>query len=469
MARRAKSPLHQSKIDRIVSRVRVADEPDDAPVRRRGRRRPELVAEGEIPPLPPPLPPPAPEPPPEDDREVVGPERGEVYEQVWAIQERLGSDAQHAVVRVQRRDKEGQFRTLRSMPLLNFSEDALIDRYGGGTYNLRFYRGAEYLGSTTIHVDESQRAKPDPNDPALQVGAAAVAAGASPAAAADPRMAFVEGQTMGLKMLVESQSTLVNGLLGALVSRAGNAAPAADPLDVGLKIASAITSAQQGHGGPSARELVSDMAETFREGLKFGQLVNAPEQDSFKGVLDAFASPVAKAIEAQVDIERRKVLGPGAAPSPAPSPVVTGTVPNGGPAPAPNNPSSVPPVPGASGPPASPMFGDFARAPWLVHLRAFLPEALHWARNGWDAESYVVSLVARIPDHILDEMAGGIQALGEDYVPVVLAALGPPFQPFRTWASAVLVALKEELEPEPEEEIEPGEPGDGGDGAALAG
>lgn len=338
--------------------------------------------------------------------EVISGEEAETYEKYGRIRQKLGGN-EAGRVKIRCWQKDGSLATLPSLPFEGFDEDVLARHYGGGRYVLTFYKGEEYLGSDIVTLDARVKAGEIDADPAAAI-APRSGNGLSPEAA------MMIGQMKGFEALIASQGVMMQGLLTALAGKRGG--EDRDPLDVGLKIAEIIKGAGASHEGPSVREMVGDMAETFREGIKFGQLAHAPVEKGLGDVIEQLIPPVTKALESAANQGRVFPKRPRpAAPVPAGTPQETPTV-------------------------------DLSKAPWLVHLSPFINEIASWAKNGWDADAYIGSMVARLPDNVLDEIE--VAARDPQFIEKALDSLPAPFQAYRAWLTRALTSLKEQVQPE---------------------
>lgn len=349
--------------------------------------------------------------------EMISGEEAEVYDKYNKIRQKLGG-TEAGKVKIKRWRKDGTLATLVSLPFEGFDEDVLAQHYGGGKYVLTFYKGDEYLGSDIVTLDDS-----------LKPGLPEAVPSVVPHGGMSPESAMMLGQMKGFEALIQAQGVMMQGLLTALAGKKGEEK---DPLDVGLKIAEIIKGAGRGgDGAPSVKEMIGDMAETFREGIKFGQLAHAPVEKGFGDVIEALVPPVTKALEAAAS------QGRVAAPAPAPRAVRPPAQPE------------APPV-------------DLSKAPWLVHLRPFINEIATWAKQGWDPEAYVISMLARLPDNVLDEIEAASHSV--TFIEDALASLPAPFQAYRAWLTKALEAIKVQVAPEGPALVEEDEDEDGGGG-----
>jgi hypothetical protein len=350
--------------------------------------------------------------------EVISGEEAEVYDKYNRIRQKLGG-TEAGKVKIKRWLKDGTLATLPSLPFEGFDEDVLAQHYGGGKYVLTFYKGDEYLGSDIVTLDPS--IKPGGLGDAETPAIARTGLG--------PEAAMMMGQMEGFKALIQSQGVMMEGLLKALATgRTADAANGKDPLDVGLRIAEIIN--RRGAGdGPSVKELVGDMAETFREGIKFGQLAHTPAEKGLGDVIEPLIPAVGRALEAAASQGKVLPMQPRASRA-APQPEAT---------------------------------VDLSKAPWLAHLNPFINEIATWARAGWNPEAYVTSMVARLPDHVLDEIfeAGKSPTFIDD----ALASMPVPFMAYKAWLTKALTSLREQVQPEetggPGEEEDDDEDGQG--------
>ncbi len=355
-----------------------------------------------------------------DPDDVVVEDEVEVSEGLANLMEALDEfgDRAEAVMLVRWNAEKKKKQYVATVPVAQFSFDMVRDLYGGGDYTatLTDKRG-RMLKAQAFSIDDHFPWK-DPR------GAAPNGTPGTPEMGKlDPSLAIAFGQmtghTKGLEMLVQSQGAMMAALLQAI---AGKKSDERDPLDVGMKIAEIIKGASRGDA-PSIKEMVGDMAETFREGIKFGQLAHAPVEKGFGDVIEALVPPVAKALEAAAS--HRQINPP--ADTPAPKPVLVKEAPT----------------------------VDVSKAPWLAHLRPFIPEITMWAKQGWDPEAYVISLVARLPDAVLDEVE--LASRSATFIEDALGALPTPFQAFRAWLTKALTALAEQVKQEETEREEEGE------------
>ncbi len=332
--------------------------------------------------------------------EVISGEEAEVYDKYDKIRQKLGGN-EAGRVKVKKWQKDGSLAVLPSLPFEGFDEDVLARHYGGGRFVLTFYKGDEYLGSDIVTLDASVKAGLLPSDEPVAVAHGGMS----------PEAAMLMGQMKGFEALIASQGVMMQGLLTALAGKKGEDK---DPLDVGLRIAEIIKGAGGGGGdAPSVKEMIGDMAETFREGIKFGQLAHAPVEKGFGDVIEALVPPVTRAIDAAVSQGR----------------------------------VALPAAPRAARPPAQPeMTVDLTKAPWLAHLRPFINEIATWAQHGWDPEAYVISLLARLPDGVLDEIE--VASRSATFTEDALVSLPAPFQAYRAWLTKALTAIKEQVAPE---------------------
>jgi len=294
---------------------------------------------------------------------------------------------------------------LMTIPVEQFSMDYVREQFGGGDYITTFLdESGAACGGGAFTISKKFVGKT--TTPTLD---------GAPRGTMDPSTAFalaqMNGHTKGLEMLVQSQGAMMQGLLTAIAGKKGEGQ---DPLDVGLRIAEIIKGSSRGDG-PSIREMVGDMAETFREGIKFGQLAHTPAEKGFADVLEPLIPAVGRALEAAAD--QGKIL-----------PAKTA---------APRTPQQ----------PEAPSV-DLSKAPWLAHLRPFINEIATWAKNGWDPGAYITSMVARIPDNVLDEIFEASKS--PTFIEDALASLPVPFQAYKAWLTKALAELREQVQPEPE-------------------
>lgn len=351
-----------------------------------------------------------PEPGPEDD----GEEQVVVSEQtanLMDVLDEMGELAEEAVVL--RWDDEGKRKDyIATFPPDQFGAlfDVVRDTYGGGRYNALFKKAGRIVKNSTFYVDSRFP---------WRVGVTAGAPAPTPAPnGPDPR---VQGEVAGLREVINSQTSLVTQLIGALVGKA--VAPAAvageGSLDTAIKLATLL------RGSDTERLGVKDLAATFREGMELGKEITNPERsDSFADVVAPFVPIVKSTLEDYMENERKKTAGA------AGPPKVDGAA-------------------AALAPPKQPEVAvDLAKAPWLAHLAPFMGEIQTWAQRGWDADRYVGSMVARMPDHIVDEIE--VASRDPQFVENALAALPAPFLMFKGWLTQALEALKEEVKPNEE-------------------
>jgi hypothetical protein len=328
---------------------------------------------------------------------VVSEKMGNIMEVV----ERLGDQAESVMLNEWNPERKKR-EYLMTIPVEQFSLDYVREQFGGGEYIALFLdEKGKTCGGGAFTISKKFVGK---------IGALVapdVPGGRTTDPATAIALAQMSGQAKGLEVLIQSQGVMMQGLLTAL---AGKKEQGQDPLDVGLRIAEIIKGS--GGNGPSVKELVSDMAETFRDGIKFGQLAHAPVEKGLADILDPLIPSVGKALEAAAS--QGKVL-------PA--------------APSPKQPKGEAPA------------VDVSKAPWLVHLRPFINEIAAWAKNGWDAEAYIGSMVARLPDHVLDEIE--VASRSATFIEDALASLPAPFMAYKAWLTKALTALKETVTPDP--------------------
>jgi hypothetical protein len=295
---------------------------------------------------------------------------------------------------------------LMTIPVEQFSMDYVREQFGGGDYITTFLdESGAACGGGAFTISKKF------------VGKTTAAPGleGAPHGAMDPSTAFaiaqMSGHTKGLEMLIASQGVMMEGLLKAM---AGRKSEESDPLDVGLRIAEIIKGSSR-NDGPSVKEMIGDMAETFKEGIKFGQLAHTPAEKGFADVLEPLIPAVGRALESAAN--QGRVLA--------------------SPTPRPNAPSQ----------PEAPSV-DLSKAPWLAHLRPFINEIATWAKNGWNPEAYIVSMAARIPDNVLDEIFEASKS--PTFIEDALASLPVPFQAYKAWLTKALVELREQVKPETE-------------------
>jgi hypothetical protein len=339
--------------------------------------------------------------PSEDPEEfVVSEKMGNIMELI----NRMGDQVESVMLNewnAERKKKE----YLMTIPAEQFSMDYVREQFGGGDYIATCLdeQGAA-CGGGAFSISKKFVGKHDAATPPLEGVRGTM----------DPSMAFaiaqMSGHTKGLELLVQSQGAMMQGLLTAI---AGKKSEENDPLDVGLRIAEIIKGSSRSDG-PSVKEMIGDMADTFKEGIKFGQLAHSPVEKGFGDILEPLIPAVGRALEAAASQGR----------------VLPATTPH-----APRQPETT---------------VDLTKAPWLAHLRPFINEIATWAKNGWDPGAYITSMVARIPENVLDEIFEASKS--PTFIEDALASLPVPFQAYKAWLTKALAALREQVKPDEEGE-----------------
>lgn len=342
----------------------------------------------------------APAPPPplaldddDDDAVVVSPEMGSLMD----FLDRAGEKGESvAIFELNKDTKEQEF--LERVPKEQFSFEFVRDQYGGGHYvALCTDVRNRIVSRATFAISPRWKGK-------VSASAVPVIPGATADPAALIALAQMQGANKGLEAIAASQAQVLGAVLTALTGRGADRREEKDPLDVGLRIAEIIKGASAPAGS------VSEMVETFREGLKLGATVAGPGEKGFWDVVEPLVAPAADVLKTAMATERRPA---GAAP------VAAKPLPPGG----------TPPMPSV----------DLTKAPWLVHLGPFVPEIAAWAQRGFDPEALAVSIAARLPDAACDELEAAAKA--PDFITRTLAALPAPFQGYTVYLTKALQAL----------------------------
>jgi hypothetical protein len=309
---------------------------------------------------------------------------------------------------------------LATIPAEQFSLDYVRDTYGPGDY-IAVYLDGKGLACGGGAFSVSDRGMKKDAGPAP----ASAPAPAPERPALDPTVAAVlgqlSGQTKGLELLVQSQAAMMQGLLSALGATKGSSS--SEALDVGLRIAEIVKGAT---AAPTPRELVADLAESFREGMRLGQVAGGGEK-GFADVIDALVPPVTKVLES--------VAAQPKTPPPAATPAVPAT-------------PTAPAVAPAGGNPMGWWDDLVTRWPPVAALSPFVREALVWAQRGWDAAVFADTLLARLPEPALDQLAELLAAPGAKAA--VLARFPDQLAAYKPWFEQMLDALIEGLTAPPE-------------------
>jgi len=98
----------------------------------------------------------------DQEQELVGadetPASRETFEQIEFLKEKVG-DGEQGRVAIQRRLPDGTLANLPSLPVKTFDIDLVAEKYGGGKYEVRFYKGSLYCGYESFTIDPSIQPK----------------------------------------------------------------------------------------------------------------------------------------------------------------------------------------------------------------------------------------------------------------------------------------------------------------------
>lgn len=342
-----------------------------------------------------------PVPVPPDDQEFV--EVSEGTETVMELLDRLGDKAEAVILNewnAQTRKRE----YLETIPTEQFTLDYVRSGWGAGTFvALLTDERNRIIGSRGFTVGARRK-----------IGEEAPSPDGQPAAkpGLDPQVIVQQAQIETLKAFAQSQGEMMRGLFGMLAGKKDEV-KLPDPIAMIDKLASTMRALTPPAVAPAAAPADPKMwGEMFREGLEVGKLAAAPEESGLGEITRTLIPPVVRALDSAVQRERG-----GAAPLALPAPGAKVEV-------------------------------NFQVAPWLMHLTPFFPEIATWAKQGWDAEAYVGSLVARLPDAVLDEIEQASR--DPNFAVTAVGALPLPFQAHRVWITQALEALKTAVTEPPE-------------------
>ena len=270
----------------------------------------------------------------------------------------------------------------------SFFLDRVKEDHGGGRYQARIYgdKGQgkiEYLRFATFDIDGRFR-------PAV------VPPPTPPSAAVLPSSDLSEIK-QALALLAQAISNMVN-------------TPRHDPLDVGLRIAEAMTKNVQPALVSPPQSNMAEMFSIFKQGLELGQTASGGEGLGYLPVIEKLGGPLVNLLE--------KVAA-------RPNPVIEKTKQNGGAtlsAPKPQTPEQ--------------------------YLQAYLPQILGLAAEQKNPALYAELVLDRTPESQYDFLYG--VATRPDVIPY-LTTLHPGVKEHESWFLEFAKAIKEELEPEAEE------------------
>lgn len=100
-------------------------------------------------------------------------ESDEVYDHIESLKERYG-EGEQGRVQVMRRMPDGTLVSLPSLPALTFDVDVVAQRYGGGRYEFKFYKGKVFLGRDSFTIDPSIKPAPEPPPESVRIAGAEV-------------------------------------------------------------------------------------------------------------------------------------------------------------------------------------------------------------------------------------------------------------------------------------------------------
>jgi hypothetical protein len=316
---------------------------------------------------------------------------------------------------------------LETIPTEQFSLDYVRKHWGPGTYVALLLNERNRAVGTRAFTIGAKRKEGEalPNDAATPVAARP---------GMDPQVIVLNMQIEALKAFAQSQGEMMKGLFTMLApQKDGEKKPAftpPDPIAMIEKLASTMKALTP--EAPAQAPGVFDaktMGEMFREGLEVGKMAANPDE-GFGKIAETLVPKVVDVLDAASRKEGLKTRG---------------TEPRLKPGAAPAAPAQEPQV-------------NIHAAPWLAHLRPFVREIAAWAQAGYDPEAYAISLAARLPDNVIDEIE--LASRDPQFVEKAIGALPPQFQAYRAWLTAALEALKEQVQPEP---TEPGSDDDDGD------
>lgn len=387
---------------------------------------------------------------PEQQEEELSQSDADAFEEIARIQEELGQEEGRVVLR--RRNDKGQMANVGTMAAVDFSIDRVIADYGGGRYEAVFFKGKERLGSTAFLVDETiprrlPRVLVDGGPKEEKTN------GASAGAPAGHHLSLEEARIVGLERILDRQADLLNQLVVNMVTRPhGNGGQQQPMPQAGLDVKDVMALAVQIVEAINARmpqvqdkPSIAEMKDLFTAGIEAARA--AEGGDSYWPVLDKFAGPVARVLDAALQRERSGAVAVpgGVLPSRAVPPVNPPT-------------AASPATPPANGAPASAL--PPTAPSWVFHVQPYLSQILAWARAGKDPALYAEVILDNLNEAALVELRAAVQDPG--FVDKALAVL-PMFQPHSAWATQVLTNIRDLV-------LAPEEPeGGDGDGASDGG
>lgn len=369
----------------------------------------------------------------DDEAEDLSDEALEIYETIESAREQIGDDEQGKVI-IQRRLPDGTLATLPSLPVKTFSVDLVAQKYGGGKYFVRWYKGKKYIANDHFTVDPSVKPAPEPSEQPVGV-------------AVNPALVQMAATNAAMEMIMKSQSEMVKALVGAL----GGAKPAAEDkgasaLDIGLKIAERIAAASK----PAAEksESFTDQLDVATKLVNLGKSLvgegGGDSGDAYMGAVTKMAEPIIDLVKLRVQREaERKALPPGRRNAVTPPAAA---------------PAAIPPTSGGQ-----PTMGV---PTWLLEVQRWVPMMVKRASNGRSAEDTAFFILDELSEPTLQELAklAAMPDFGAQVARVLPAELNN--QP--EWVTEFLSAVQDYLfggdeGPTASDEPEPEEPEGGGD------
>lgn len=366
----------------------------------------------------------------EQEEVEVSAEAAETYERIEFLKEKVG-DSEQGRVAIQRRLPDGTLANLPSLPIKTFDVDLVAEKYGGGKYEVRFYKGSQYLGYESFTIDPSVQPKKEP----------------------EPATAPAGGAEGTLVVLV--QSMLAE--LREMRKTPAVAAPAPPPIDpmamiraIGETMKSLTPAAPPAPpAAPGLAEQLALVESVVNVGTKIidarGGGEGGGSGDMYLGAVEKLAEPITDLVKLRVqqEADRRRLNPAGRRPALPPA----------------RNAVTPPVAAPAAG--SQPMMGVPA---WLMEIQRWVPMMVKRARAGKSAEDTAFFILDELSEPTLQELAR--LAAMPDFGAQVARVLPVELNNYPEWTTEFLAAVQDWLFGGDEgtvEDEEPEEPEGGGD------
>jgi len=366
----------------------------------------------------------------EQETVEVSAEAAETYDRIEFLKEKVG-DGEQGRVAIQRRLPDGTLASLPSLPIKTFDVDLVAEKYGGGKYEVRFYKGNQYLGYESFTIDPSVQPRKEPEPAPVPAGGGAA-----------------EGT---LVVLVQQMLAELRELKKA------PAAPAAAPIDpmamiraIGETMKSLTPAAPPPPpAAPGLAEQLALVESVVSVGTKIidarGDGGGGGSGDMYLGAVEKLAEPITDLVKLRVQQEAdRRRLNP-ATRRALPPPRNAVTPPAAAPA-------------AASG--GQPTMGVPA---WLMEIQKWVPMIVKRARASKSAEDTAFFILDELSEPTLQELAK--LAAQPDFGAQVARVLPAEMNNYPEWSTEFLAAIQDWLFGGDEDttETEPEEPDGGSD------